>query len=172
MNFFKKYTISQSAMTWIAGVCAIAVGLEIAVYYGVLQQIYEKDLTKLSVVIGCIFLWQTAKCGYELICQSRNKRTLEQGDRSVEKGWLWSDIVLSLGMIGTVIGFMLMLSGFSSVNFEDVSSVQSLIATLSSGMSTSLSTTLVGLVASVILKLQFFGLEKSLEDRRNKGKIL
>jgi biopolymer transport protein ExbB/TolQ len=75
-------------------------------------------------------------------------------------------------MIGTVIGFMLMLSGFSSVNFADVSSVQSLIATLSSGMSTSLSTTLVGLTASVILKLQFFGLEKALEDKRNKGKIL
>ena len=72
---------------------------------------------------------------------------------------------MSLGMIGTVIGFMMMLAGFIDVDFSDFDSVQALIMKLSAGMSTSLSTTLVGLIASVILKIQFFSLERIVKNR-------
>jgi biopolymer transport protein ExbB/TolQ len=78
---------------------------------------------------------------------------------AVERGWLWSDVVLSLGMIGTVVGFMVMLSGFAGADFSNVENTQGLIAKLSYGMSTALATTLVGLISSVLLKLQFFMLE-------------
>ena len=96
----------------------------------------------------------------------------EESKSAIEKGWLWSDIVLSLGMIGTVIGFMVMLAGFIDVDFSDFDSVQSLITKLSAGMSTSLSTTLVGLISSVILKLQFFNLESLVNSKEDEKKLL
>ena len=104
--------------------------------------------------------------------QTQRNGTYKDAEEVIESGWLWSDIVLSLGMIGTVIGFMMMLTGFVGIDFSDFDSVQALITKLSAGMATSLSTTLVGLIASVLLKLQFFGLERIVEKRKNKRNIL
>ena len=42
------------------------------------------------------------------------------------------------------------------IDFSDAESVQGLIAQLGYGMSTALTTTLVGLVSSIVLKIQFF----------------
>ncbi len=81
----------------------------------------------------------------------------------LERGWFFSDIVLSLGMIGTVAGFMMMLTGFATLDFSDIEAAQGMVARLGAGMATALSTTLIGLIASVLLKLQFFMLERTLE---------
>ena len=101
--------------------------------------------------------WQV--CGKQLQNQLESGSKYQEGLKTVNHGWLWSDVVLSLGMIGTVVGFMVMLSGFAVADFSNAESTQELIAQLGYGMSTALSTTLVGLIASVILKLQFFMLE-------------
>ncbi len=117
-------------------------------------------------------VWQSIICGGNIILQVEKRTAPEESIDVIEKGWLWSDIVLSLGMIGTVIGFMMMLAGFVGIDFSDFDSVQSLIAKLSVGMSTSLSTTLVGLISSVILKLQFFNLERIVENKKNENNLL
>ena len=74
----------------------------------------------------------------------------------------FSDVVLSLGMIGTVIGFMVMLSGFKELDISDIQTAQEMLTQLASGMSMALITTAAGLIASVLLKLQFFMLETRL----------
>lgn len=151
--------VSQSFMTWVVGMVAIVIGLELCYFHGILENIYNSDVTKLSVVIALVFGWQSFRCGRQLFRRDRNKSSYSENVMVVERGWLWSDVVLSLGMIGTVVGFMVMLSGFAGVDFSDVENAQGLIANLSYGMSTALSTTLVGLISSVLLKLQFFMLE-------------
>ena len=107
-----------------------------------------------------------------MIYQTQKTREHTGSNNQIERGWLWSDIVLSLGMIGTVIGFMMMLAGFIDVDFSDFDSVQDLIMKLSAGMSTSLSTTLVGLISSVILKIQFFSLENIVKNRKEEKQVL
>ena len=62
----------------------------------------------------------------------------------------------------------MMLSGFSSIDFENIESVQSLIGEMGYGMSTALATTLVGLIASILLKLQFFLLETEIEHEKTR----
>jgi len=63
--------------------------------------------------------------------------------------------MLSLGMIGTVVGFIYMLTTvFIDLNVEDTASVQEALGMMATGMGTALWTTLVGLIASVLLKLQ------------------
>ena len=69
-------------------------------------------------------------------------------------------MMLALGMIGTVIGFILMLgSSFESLNVSDTTSVKTALTDMALGMSTALYTTLVGLVCSQALKVQLVNVE-------------
>lgn len=74
--------------------------------------------------------------------------------------WFASDAVLSIGMVGTLFGFLLVLGqSFGDIDTSSVESMTKAISTLASGMSTALVTSLVGLVASLWLKLQLVLLE-------------
>ena len=82
-----------------------------------------------------------------------------------EAGWFTSEICLTLGLIGTVSGFILMLYGaFSEINISDTVSIQESLKKMSLGMSTALYTTLVGLLTSLVLKIQYFRLEVHFEN--------
>jgi len=77
----------------------------------------------------------------------------KQFENEVE--WFVSDAVLTLGMIGTIIGFMIMLIGtFDTVEFTAVENIRAVLSSMSKGLYTALSTTLIGLISSVILKIQ------------------
>jgi len=161
-----KVEFARRVMLWLLGVLTISVSAQIAFYFGLLQSLYYADVTKLSIGIFAIFIWQSLTCGISLysVTSYGSDRSIE---RKLERGWFYSDIILSIGMIGTVIGFIMMLTGFSDINFENTDEIQNLIAKLGFGMSTALSTTLVGLIASVLLKVQFFLLETQIEDEIN-----
>ncbi len=171
-KFLDSLSVHREMMVWIVWMSVLVAAIEVAWLRGALQAIYSSDFTKISVLIAAIFSWQTIVCVREVIFQTGSRIGPEKSSDRIESGWMWSDIVLSLGMIGTVIGFMIMLAGFAGVDFSDFDSVQGLITNLSAGMSTSLSTTLVGLVASVILKIQFFNLERIVKKRSEKEQIL
>ena len=73
------------------------------------------------------------------------------------KDWHWfvSDAVLSIGMVGTLFGFLMVLGqSFSDIDTSSTESMTRAIGTLAQGMSTALVTSLVGLVASLWIKLQ------------------
>ncbi len=64
-----------------------------------------------------------------------------------------------LGLIGTVIGFMIALSGVNPDVVSDISAVGPMVSTLISGMSVALYTTLVGAVLNVWLMINYRLLE-------------
>ena len=69
--------------------------------------------------------------------------------------WFASDAVMSLGMVGTLFGFLMVLGqSFSEIDTSSVDSMTDAISILATGMSTALVTSLVGLIASLWLKLQ------------------
>ena len=70
------------------------------------------------------------------------------------------DVLIKLGLLGTIIGFILMLASVSVTDNMDVASLQSIIKNMSSGMGTALYTTLTGLVASMILAIQYLLVER------------
>ena len=98
-----KIVIPQSIVVWVIGMLSIVLGLEFCYFNGILEHIYSSDVTKLSVVIAGILCWQSFMCGRQLWRYDKNKSSKSEALSDVEKGWLWSDVVLSLGMIGTVI---------------------------------------------------------------------
>ena len=77
-----------------------------------------------------------------------------------EDGWFISDAMIKLGLLGTVIGFIIMLSSLTQVDTLTLDSVQSLLVTMGSGMATALYTTLTGLVGGLLVAVQYRPLEQ------------
>lgn len=74
-----------------------------------------------------------------------------------EVGWYVSDIMIRLGLLGTIIGFILMLGSVLNVSAQpSVESVRAILLDMSSGMATALYTTLAGLIASLMLSIQYY----------------
>ena len=81
-----------------------------------------------------------------------------------EFGWFCSDIMLKLGLIGTVIGFIIMLSSLTDITTFDVTLLQGVLTTMGSGMGVALYTTLSALVAGVMVAIQYYNLESGCEE--------
>tara|TARA_B100000579_G_C22750684_1_gene813832 strand:+ start:121 stop:783 length:663 start_codon:yes stop_codon:yes gene_type:complete len=81
-----------------------------------------------------------------------------------EFGWFFSDIMLKLGLIGTVIGFIIMLSSLSDITTFDVTLLQGVLTTMGSGMGVALYTTLSALVTGVLIAVQYYNLESGCEE--------
>ena len=81
-----------------------------------------------------------------------------------EFGWFCSDIMLKLGLIGTVIGFIIMLSSLADITTFDVTLLQGVLTTMGSGMGVALYTTLSALVTGVLIAIQYYNLESGCEE--------
>ena len=75
--------------------------------------------------------------------------------KKLSYGWLAADISLKLGLLGTVIGFILMLQPISELNNTSPEELKVALSSMSSGMAVALFTTLTGLVSSILIRLQF-----------------
>lgn len=161
---------------WWLLVVLILTGCFFAYNVGVFREIYEKDATRLSFVIMGLFAYLSLWCGVKSFRLGAHKKVFLENDKNkytrlAEIGWFTSDLCLTVGMIGTVCGFILMLKGFFTVEIssEDVQSLKTLMKEVGFGMSTALYTTLVGLVCSALLKLQYFNLTQAIEAKEVKG---
>jgi len=131
---------------WWLIVCVVGASSYITHTMGWLVPLYTNDLTYITFLITVIAGLTTLSLGYKFKMSDAN---------SVDVEWFVSDVVLTLGMLGTVIGFMIMLQGtFSSIEFNDVHSIRLALSSMSQGLFTALNTTLLGLVSSIILKVQ------------------
>lgn len=76
-------------------------------------------------------------------------------------GHFASDALLKLGLLGTIVGFILMLLPVGDVEEFDATLIRQLLSAMSGGMAVALYTTLAGLVTSTLLKLQYHILDAS-----------
>ena len=139
-------------------------------YFGLFSEVWDKDRTKLSFLIMIMFFFTSIHCGKETIKVSKaleknipkNKIKSTDWRGNQEIGWFISDLVLTIGMIGTVSGFLLMLTGaFAGVDLNDEVAMKNVLEQMSKGMSTALYTTLFGLICGGLLKIQYFSLGRA-----------
>lgn len=71
-------------------------------------------------------------------------------------GHFLADTLLRLGLIGTIVGFILMLLPVAEISDFAPAQLQTLLLSMSAGMGVALFTTLAGLGASTLLKLQYY----------------
>ena len=70
-----------------------------------------------------------------------------------------SDALLKLGLLGTIIGFILMLAPIAGLDAADRASVKSSMGLMSDGMAVAMYTTLTGLVGSILVQTQYYMLD-------------
>ena len=76
-------------------------------------------------------------------------------EEDFDKPWFVAESCMTVGMIGTVIGFILMLgSSFQEIDPSNIESMRKVIVDMAAGMSTALLTTLCGLLAGLFIKVQ------------------
>lgn len=82
-------------------------------------------------------------------------------------GFLVADLMLKLGLLGTVIGFIIMLGSLSDLNSVDITVMQKLLGDMSSGMKIALYTTLTGMLAGIFLNLKYNFLDWAMDHLLN-----
>lgn len=70
-------------------------------------------------------------------------------------GAFTSDLLMKLGLFGTIVGFIMMLAPIAGLNTEDQTAIKSSLALMSDGMAVAMYTTLAGLVGSILIKVQY-----------------
>lgn len=73
----------------------------------------------------------------------------------VRLGVFVSDTLYKLGLLGTVIGFILMLVSMRDLGEFDVETMRAALQSMTGGMAVALLTTITGLSAGVLLRMQF-----------------
>ncbi|MGC2202183.1 MAG: MotA/TolQ/ExbB proton channel family protein [Stellaceae bacterium] len=71
------------------------------------------------------------------------------------------DALLKLGLLGTIVGFILMLFPIASLENFDPTSMKSSMKVMSAGMAVAMYTTLAGLVGSILVKAQYYILDNA-----------
>tara|TARA_B100001559_G_scaffold90600_1_gene75856 strand:+ start:126 stop:734 length:609 start_codon:yes stop_codon:yes gene_type:complete len=162
-----------------------------------IELIINSDRSKISLIILVIYLLATLHWFYIAITLDKEISSIDKPEKDtligrylikrndLEKtpslynlledelsnrnsiGYLIVDILLKLGLTGTVIGFILMLLPIGEIKDFDPQILQKLLSTMSGGMAVALYTTLTGLVTSMLLKFQYFLLDSSLSQSLN-----
>jgi uncharacterized membrane protein YqjE len=70
-----------------------------------------------------------------------------------------SDTLMKLGLLGTIIGFIIMLAPIAGLDAADKVAMKSSMGLMSDGMAVAMYTTLAGLVGSILVKIQYYMLD-------------
>ena len=148
--------IGRKLLKWWLVFCLTLLGFGTLYYFNMHSQLYHADVTKLSFLIIIIFMFTSVWIG-------RKTYDLESTsviDDKIDVGWFIAESCLALGMVGTVTGFLYMLgTAFENIDITDATTLQDALASMAKGMSTALYTTLTGLIASLIIKVQLVNYE-------------
>lgn len=102
------------------------------------------------------FLRDSTSSNIDLL-QARLVERVHSGHGS---GWFLSDFLLRLGLIGTVIGFVIMLGSVYELKQDDIHALQQLLTRMGGGMQVALYTTLAGLGSAMLIGLQCHWLDR------------
>ena len=75
-------------------------------------------------------------------------------------GWA-GDALIKLGLLGTIIGFIMMLAPIAGLDAADRASVRTSMGLMSDGMAVAMYTTLTGLIGSILVQTQYYMLDKA-----------
>jgi hypothetical protein len=70
-----------------------------------------------------------------------------------------SDTLMKLGLLGTIIGFIIMLAPIATLDAADKVAMKSSMGLMSDGMAVAMYTTLAGLVGSILVRIQYYMLD-------------
>ena len=138
---------------WLLIFICILVGTAICWHFGLVEKIAKSDISTLSFWIYGLFIVMSISIG---VCTWRRNPAL------VKFGWFMHDALLTLGLIGTIVGLIYAVDVAIGSLSADASTVQlkSTIMHMAIGLGTAFFTTAAGMSCALILRLQLFNLEE------------
>ena len=156
-------------LKWWLFLCTQAAIGGIAFYLGFFNSILNKDPTRLTFFILSILILTTLWLGKKIYSMSKmvnlTRKIKDKLHEDYSIGWFIAECCLVLGLIGTVAGFIIMLgTAFVDIDVSNIESMQKALTQMSIGMSAALYTTLMGLLSSLVIKLQLVNVERTIEQ--------
>lgn len=156
-----KDKLGSAMLRWWVLACTFFVSTAWMQHKGLFSYLWFADASMMSFVALGVF--STASVFVGLLTYRSSKHDLNP--QHLQAAWYASELLMAIGMVGTLVGFLLMLGpSLSNLSSSDVEVAKGGIFSMAMGMSTSVIATLVGLVTSQLLKLQLVSLEVSLKD--------
>ncbi len=142
-------------LKWLLVFTSSLVALVACAIVGLVDALWDVDNTRISFIIIALYLlvspfvgWLTSTAPQSAVTEYR------QACRFTP------ELMVGLGMLGTVIGFLQMLGlAFKGIDPSNVKLTQAALSAMASGISVALTTTLVGLACSLLLQLQLVNLD-------------
>ena len=134
---------------WLSVAAAVAAGA-----LGFYAYLWHGDASYLSWACFALYVLMTVFVG-QLTRQARGGS--QHFCQHLPLCWFAANTLLGLGMIGTLVGFLLLLQSMSGVGANP--DMQKALGMMTAGFSTAGLTTIVGLVCSLLLKLQLINLQ-------------
>ena len=103
---------------------------------------------------------QLQESGSDLAHEPLLARLVEKVHSGHSSGWFISDLLLRLGLIGTVIGFVMMLGSVYNLEGDGAYALKQLLGEMGGGMQVALYTTLTGLGSAILLSIQCHWLDR------------
>jgi flagellar motor component MotA len=142
---------------WITNLL-VATGIFWAWNKGIVTEIWQDDVTMITSGIALMYVITTLLIGYIAY-------TKDFTNKIVDACWFLSEQMLALGMLGTVIGFIYLLtSGITTASVTDPASLASLLANMSVGLGIALYTNATGIVSSLVTKLLLYAVTYEHEE--------
>ena len=129
---------------------AQTIGLAVAYYYGFITTMWENDVSYISAAIAGILILGTLDVGRHIHMAAKGNFT------EPRFAWFLADAATAFGLIGTVVGFIVMMNS-AMTDMDGVvttANLKIMIASLNVGIGTAVWTTLAGLITSVSIKYQ------------------
>jgi hypothetical protein len=145
-------------LRWWFIVCLITLGILGANEFNLISKLWHVDSTKLSFVAIILFIVISLFIGY---LTNLGRKNVDLIKPHLSFCWFIAEFLMGLGMLGTLIGFLLLLNSAlgNGINASDVVAMQKVISEMSVGFATAATTTIVGLSTSLLTKLQLINLE-------------
>jgi flagellar motor component MotA len=142
---------------WITNLI-VATGIFWAWHQGIVTKIWHDDVTMITSGITLMYVITSGLIGYIAY-------TKDFTNKIVDASWFLSEQMLALGMLGTVIGFIYLLtSGVTNASVTDPTSLATLLANMSVGLGIALYTNAVGIVSSLVTKLLLYAVTYEHEE--------
>lgn len=146
-------------MYWWIFLCLQLTGVVIAGMHGIFGKAYAADLLNIPFLIMACWVGATIHIG---VMTAKRVRLQGYYNPHENGGWFMAEVVMLLGMIGTVVGFIHMTTEALG-NGVDQSQLTHATQQMARGIGTSGWSTLFGLISCLCIKVQMNNLEKLIQ---------
>lgn len=155
-------------LRWLVIFCSVITTMGIMHFKGLFAALWLADISGLSFLTMGVFLLITSFIGvitHRLTNNEQGSAIFNENLKYKDGCWYGSELLMAFGMMGTLIGFTVMLGpAITAIDPSNLTAAKTAIFSMAGGMSTAVLATLVGLVTSQLVKLQLISIEMSLQE--------